>query len=127
MRLLPAIAWMVAIFVVSAQPTVPQLPGFLSSLTSAIGHFTVYAVLAALLWWVLGAFGVPAGRRFVIAFAGALVYGISDEWHQSFVPGRTPSVIDLFVDAIGALTGLVIIKLAARIRRLAPLIPEDAP
>jgi VanZ family protein len=44
--------------------------------------------------------------RAATAFAVAILYGLSDEWHQSFVPGRTPDVWDLVVDAIGALTGI---------------------
>ena len=36
----------------------------------------------------------------------AVFYGISDEFHQSFVSGRTPSLVDLLADAVGALVGI---------------------
>ncbi|HHB76440.1 MAG TPA: VanZ family protein, partial [Desulfobulbus sp.] len=31
-----------------------------------------------------------------------LLYGVSDEWHQSFVPGRTPDILDIAADTFGA-------------------------
>jgi VanZ family protein len=39
----------------------------------------------------------------------AVLYGLSDEWHQSFVPGRTPDVVDILTDAIGAAIGLLLV------------------
>ena len=33
-----------------------------------------------------------------------LAYAVSDEWHQSFVPGRGPSPVDVLIDGLGALT-----------------------
>ena len=35
----------------------------------------------------------------------AIVYGVSDEWHQSFVPERSADAADVLADAIGALVG----------------------
>lgn len=37
-----------------------------------------------------------------------LLYGMSDEFHQSFVPDRTPSVLDVAADTVGACIGIVI-------------------
>lgn len=107
-RFLPAIAWMGLIFTLSHQPTLPKVPGMAASLTSILGHFLVYFVLAVVLWWTLGAFELSPSQRILLAFGGALLYGFSDEWHQSFVPGRDPSLMDNVIDAIGAATGLAI-------------------
>ena len=106
LRFLPVVAWMAIIFMLSHQSAVPEVPGIASSLTSIAGHFTVYFVLVVLLWWTLGAFDISQRKRLLLAFAGAVLYGFSDEWHQSFVPGRDPSLLDNGVDAIGAATGL---------------------
>lgn len=124
LRFLPAIAWAGLIFFISHQPTVPSVPGLASSVTSVVGHFTVYFVLAILLWWGLGIFDIPASQRTAIAFTGAVLYGVSDEWHQSFVPGRTPDIMDVLTDAIGAAVGLVLIHQLARSRRFGHLIPQ---
>lgn len=124
LRFLPAMLWMAVIFVISDQPTVPQLPGMMSSLTSVIGHFSVYFVLAILLWWALAPLDLAVRQRLLLAFTIAVLYGVSDEWHQSFVPGRYPSFFDVATDAVGAGSGLIAIHLAARSRTFGPLIPR---
>lgn len=105
-RVLVVVSWMALIFVLSAQETVPTPPGFDLSLTSIAGHFTVYAVLSALAWWALGTFALAPWPRAWLAFGIATLYGVSDEWHQAFVPGRHPDVFDVLVDAIGAAAGI---------------------
>jgi VanZ family protein len=107
-RLLPVVLWMGVIFAFSAQERVPKPPGFSVDVTSIVGHVTVYAVLAALTWWAIGGLGRTPRQRMAAAFCVAILYGLSDEWHQSFVPGRTPDVWDLVVDAIGAMIGIAI-------------------
>jgi VanZ family protein len=109
LRILAAMGWMGLIFLVSAQSTVPQPPGLGPAMTAYLGHFCVYFVLAILVWWVLGGFGLQGRRRWLLAFGLAVLYGASDEWHQSFVPGRTPDVLDLLVDALGAACGLAVV------------------
>lgn len=39
------------------------------------------------------------------------IYGLSDEWHQSFVPGRDCSVYDVAADALGVLSAVVTFKM----------------
>jgi VanZ family protein len=46
-----------------------------------------------------------------VAFLGALAFAVTDEWHQSFVSGREPSLGDFLVDAVGALAALVLLRL----------------
>ena len=67
-------------------------------------HALVYGVLGALMVravsdarWV----GVTASATLVAALLSTL-YGISDEFHQRFVPGRSPEAFDVMMDAIGA-------------------------
>lgn len=107
---LATLLWMGLIFALSARRTVPVPPGLSTELTSIAGHFAAYAVLSALLWWTLEAGNLTARRRMALALAGAVAYGLTDEWHQSFVPGRDASPLDLAVDGIGALCGLVIVR-----------------
>ena len=50
----------------------------------------------------------------IIAFAVAVLFGVSDEWHQSFVIGRHSTVSDLIVDIIGSALGVGIVYLRAK-------------
>jgi VanZ family protein len=76
-----------------------------------------YALLALLLAWGLGRVFPAWGRTRVLglAFLLPLAYGVSDEFHQHFVPGRSVDPLDVLADATGAL--LVVAFLAWRARR----------
>ena len=99
-----ALAWMGVIFFLSAQPDLPHpSAGWLDLLISSGAHTLLYAVLAFLFAWALGA----DRRALVLAFVLAVLYAVSDEFHQSFVPGRHPDPLDLACDAAGAAAALV--------------------
>ena len=69
---------------------------------SPIAHFTEYAILASLLWLALRSSPRFARHATALAFGLAALYALSDELHQSFVPGRTPDARDWLVDLAGA-------------------------
>jgi VanZ family protein len=79
-------------------------------------HLAEYAILALLLW---RAFRLSTGNRFSrwywpeagLALAGVFLYAASDEFHQSFIPGRTPLVSDVFIDTTGGAIGLFLLWL----------------
>ena len=133
MHLLPALIWMVLIFALSAQAWVFGRGGDLASagdttetswiiwsirfewswsplsLLGRIAHMTEYAVLAVLLYWGIVRLTRCHERAAGLALTLAVLYGIGDEIHQSFVPGRTPSVADLLLDLIGAACALLVV------------------
>jgi uncharacterized protein YfiM (DUF2279 family) len=96
---LPALAWAAAIFLLSAQP---RLPVPLAGGSDKIVHFLAYAILGAL----LARGQTAAGAPIVLAMAIGIAYGASDEWHQSFVPGRSVELADWLADSAGVLAGV---------------------
>ena len=75
-----------------------------------LAHVIIYAVLGALflrayLSLTNGGFDL---RWAFISVASAIVYGLTDEWHQSMVPGRAPEMLDLVADGFGAIAGVFI-------------------
>ena len=114
---LAAAGWMGLIFALSSRRTIPEPFGLASGLIAIGGHLTAYAILAILLWWAIAPMALSVPRRFVLALMGAVFYGLSDEWHQSFVPGRDASGFDLAIDALGACLGLGVVRFVLRSRR----------
>jgi VanZ family protein len=82
------------------------------------GHVTEYAILAALLWRALrGTFGaLSRGTIALGTFAVAAAFAASDEFHQSFVPSRTATVHDVFIDCVGAMLAIAFCLLCSRAR-----------
>ena len=113
---LPPLAWMALIFYLSAQPELPSPPQpLLNTLFEKGGHFVVYALLAWWWWRALTRGGKTTWTGLGLALVISVLYGVSDEFHQSFVPGRTPSLLDLVFDAVGAAAAGLINPLVAAI------------
>ncbi len=70
-----------------------------------LAHIHLYAGLTSLLVRVIRGWGVSHRQSVVIATVIAMLYGVADEWHQSFVPGRFASVTDVLLNGVGV--GLV--------------------
>jgi VanZ family protein len=101
---LPALLWAGFIFFVSAQPKEAfERFGLTGLLLTTMGHLITYAVLMLFVSLALH-YGSKIPTRFVLvtAFVVIALYGLTDEYHQSFVPGRTPTLIDWLVDLAGA-------------------------
>jgi VanZ family protein len=105
---------MAVIFFLSHQPTIEYPGGLDAKLVSTLGHISVFAVLSVLIWWALGLSRLPLGRRATLSVLLSMLYGLSDEWHQSFVPGRTPDILDIVADTFGATMAMLAVTWLAR-------------
>lgn len=102
-RLLPAALMMLAIFLFSAGQAVDTPHRLLGTMVNKGGHMIGYGVLALAFW---RAFEFK-GSRWWVAWLLAVLYALTDEYHQSLVPGRHPSLFDVLVfDNLGALVAL---------------------
>ncbi len=114
LSLLLALAWMVGLFYLSSQPHL-DVPSLVPDQDKVL-HFGAYALLGL---FFLGSLrpSLPPGYRNVqalLATAAASLYGISDEIHQSFVPGRDPDVLDWLADTCGALLATLLLAWLSR-------------
>jgi len=66
-------------------------------------HFFSYFILGLL---VMNALYQKGYRKFVLSLMICILYSISDEIHQTFVPGRGGNIIDVLIDSIGSLIGI---------------------
>jgi len=88
-------------------------------LTRKAGHFTEYAVLAFLAWraFVTSSRAILKQYWFQSALLLVVIYGLLDEFHQSFVPSRTASIYDSAIDVAGGFTVLLVFWFYGRSRR----------
>lgn len=100
---LPAIAWGGFIFTVSSIPQA-KLPSFIGY-TDKLVHAAIFFILCWLLHVAFHFQGHSFFRRhsLLIALLLASSFGISDEYHQYFTPGRSTDVLDWIADTTGAL------------------------
>ena len=107
---LPVILWAAMIFTFSANPTTPtseiHWQDFIIKKTL---HILFYGIFATLLYRAFRTSQVGKSKAGYISIIIALLYGVTDEIHQSFTPGRMPRVYDVVFDTIGAILAVFVI------------------
>src|SRR5574342_186362 len=105
----PALLIMVAIFGFSSIPST-QMPNFglVDLIVKKGGHALGYGLLALSYLRGLKGDGNQVYPRWLFAaWLLATLYSVTDEFHQSFVPGRHPVVTDMLIDSVGAALALI--------------------
>lgn len=99
---IPVLSWCGFIYWMSSRTNIPE-PGFwLPPYADKIMHGVLYAILSSLAYVWARAMHFTPFRALLLAIPLASIYGITDEWHQSYVPGRHPDVYDWIADTVGA-------------------------
>lgn len=93
------------IFYISSQPAVPTPPLFPHQ--DKVFHFLEFAGLGLMVFLNRDSWG---RRPLPVMVLLVVVYALSDEIHQSFVPGRDCSAADLAADAAGGVTALLLLS-----------------
>jgi len=143
---IPAMIWMVVIFYMSSQPAwesnsiskgiteqiieilrrlisldietgtwdslIPELNHYLRK----AAHFSAYFILGIFVTFTLIKNGFKK-KAFYISFLFCLLFAISDEVHQLYVPGRGGMLKDVILDSLGSLTGIMLYFLTKRTAR----------
>ena len=98
----PSVAWSFFIFTASSIPSqnISMLPGFSDKMV----HAGVFGILCWLLHIAFFHQGNMTVKKYslMIAIVITSLYGLSDEYHQMFTPGRSTEVYDLLADTAGA-------------------------
>ncbi len=118
------ISWMFLIFMFSRQPATESAAlsgGVIETLENLFkvnltfihtplrkgAHMTVYFFLGAFLVDMLSYYTKSAKRIINIALIIAIAYAITDEFHQTFIPGRSGELLDVIYDTIGSSLGII--------------------
>lgn len=105
----PPAAYLCLIYYLSAQSAVPWASPYPDWLLHGLEYMALALLLARALNGGLGR--VPATRTLLSTWGACVVWAISDEFHQKFVPGRMCDPRDAFADAVGAALGLLALRL----------------
>ncbi|MBI5465321.1 VanZ family protein, partial [Candidatus Gottesmanbacteria bacterium] len=105
----PAILWAGLIFYLSSLSVLPPTGNwFFDFIVPNLAHLTEYGILFALIW--------RGSKSVSVSFFLAIIYAFSDEFHQTFVPGRTADPLDLLIDVCGMmLASLALWKLQPKV------------
>ena len=115
-----AALWMTFIWTLSAQSFPDEEFVVWEAWVANLAHAPLFGLLA--LWWLPVVLARAEGRglppvgagRAVLTVGLVLAFGFVDEWHQSQVPGRDPSLQDIATDVVGALCVLAVAGYVAR-------------
>lgn len=80
-----------------------------------IAHFSVYTLLGILLMGLMIKTKLQNKWRITITLFIGLIYAISDEFHQTFSPGRAPKVTDVYIDMLGVILGTLVVLLLIKL------------
>lgn len=109
----PVVIWAVLIFTLSSIPTLPKVEIiWWDYVLKKSAHMFEYAVLFFLLVRALTKKKLKkaTSKIFLIAATITLLYAASDEWHQSFVPGRGARLTDVGFDTVGMILSFLLVR-----------------
>ena len=122
-NILLVITWMILIFIMSSFNSVESSNqsglivniianmfninniNLLSLIIRKLAHFTEYFILGLLTYNMIHSYNKKAYLSVIIC----VLYAISDEIHQMFVPGRSCQIMDMTIDTLGSLLGIYIL------------------
>lgn len=80
-----------------------------------MGHFSEFACLGLLLGWLWRLLGQRGFHRFTMPLLCGMAAACTDETIQVFVPGRGPSVLDVWIDVAGVCAGIIVYQIGYHI------------
>ena len=86
----------------------------LNHIIRKIAHLTEYLILGLLVHNLIKQYN----KKWYIALIICILYAISDELHQGFTPGRSPQILDVFIDTIGSITGISLLHFIIKLKKI---------
>lgn len=117
---LPAIFWLIMIFVLSSIPDLTG-PDLQFELQDKFYHFLFYLIFGLLIgraFYFQSRYRVLKDKYLVIGIIFGVLYGVSDEVHQFYVPGRMMSSWDMLADGLGVIAGILIFQKRESFRKI---------
>ena len=107
----PAIGWALMIFIVSSVPA-KYIPSYKIFHYDKLFHISLFLIFGVLVYYALEPYSHKnsfSWARILFSISVVILYGVLDEIHQGYVPGRTIDMWDAIADTIGGvLAGLIV-------------------
>ena len=79
-----------------------------------LAHFSIYSLLGLLIMLLFSTYNFKENKMLLYTLLIGLIYAITDEFHQSFIPGRSAQISDVLLDSAGVLFGSLIVLLVIK-------------
>ena len=86
-----------------------QIIDIFQPLVRKIAHLTLYTIGGFFIYNFLYRFKLNKNKKITLSFLIGAIYAITDEIHQFFVPGRSSSMLDVFIDSVGIIIGIILL------------------
>lgn len=74
-----------------------------------LAHFSIYALGGILIYNYIDTFNLKNNKKIIISIVIGALYAVFDEFHQYFVADRSAQIIDMCIDSLGVITGVILI------------------
>ncbi len=98
----------IPVFSLDNSESFAEIIGVLDHVVRKLAHFTIFAILGALVYNLVHLYTYIGWKAVVITASVCLLYAVSDEVHQLFVPGRAGMIKDVFIDFSGSSAAILI-------------------
>ncbi len=88
-----------------------ELQKVVEPIVRKLAHFSEYAVGGILFLGFFETFKISAKKKIIFASIVGILYAITDEIHQLFVPGRSGAIFDVGIDTLGVIVGVILLKI----------------
>lgn len=99
------------------QDYIKKLESKLDKAVRKSAHMIIFGVLAVFVYLLCKSFGMNDADAIMFTLVVCGVYGVTDEWHQKFVSGRTSQFTDVCVDEMGAVISMIIVRMAKEVKK----------
>ncbi len=93
------------------EPQLNKIVENLQPIGRKIAHFSLYTIGGFLIYLLVDCYMISRKSKLLLAFVIGVLYAITDEMHQIFVPERCGRVFDVFIDSCGVVTGILLINI----------------
>ena len=80
-----------------------------------LAHFSIYALVGVWIMAFMSTFETRLYKKWIVSMVVGVGYAGLDEFHQSFVAGRGPSIVDVGIDSLGVVSGILFVLIVISI------------